>query len=129
GRLSKYPGLKLGIAWRGRTTHINDRNRSMTAAQFLKFLDIPGLAIVSLQKDATVGEIDLLATKSGSFFDGGPLLKDFSDTAALIASLDLVIAVDTAICHLAGALAVPVWTLVPFAPDWRWLLQREDSPW
>src|SRR5262249_33834276 len=105
------------------------RNRSMTVAHFSKFLDVPGLTVVSLQKDATADEIEILDNISGSFLDAAPLLKDFSDTAALMASLDLVITVDTSACHLAGALGVPVWTLLPFSPDWRWLLEREDSPW
>ena len=56
-------------------------------------------------------------------------INDFSDTAALMESLDLVIAIDTAVAHLAGAIGKPVWTLIPFAPDWRWMLNREDSPW
>jgi tetratricopeptide (TPR) repeat protein len=128
-RLAGYRGLKVGISWRGRPTHKDDRKRSMTAAQFTEFLNIPGLTVVSLQKDGTAGEIETLGNIPGSFFDAGPLLEDFSDTASVMADLDLVIAVDTSVCHLAGALAAPVWTLLPFAPDWRWLLQREDSPW
>jgi hypothetical protein len=63
------------------------------------------------------------------FVDWTEELHDFADTAALIANLDLVIAVDTAVVHLAGAMGKPVWTLLPFVPDWRWLLEREDSPW
>jgi ADP-heptose:LPS heptosyltransferase len=73
--------------------------------------------------------METLGNIQGSFIDAGPFLEDFSDTAAVMANLDLVITVDTAACHLAGALAAPVWTLIPFAHDWRWLLQREDSPW
>jgi ADP-heptose:LPS heptosyltransferase len=62
-------------------------------------------------------------------FDAAPWLKDFADTAALIAELDLVVSVDTAVVHLAGALGKPVWVLIPFCPDWRWMLERADSPW
>jgi hypothetical protein len=133
-RLGGYHGFKVGIVWRSGPAHDGYRKRSMTAAQFTEFLKIPGLAVVSLQKDGTAGEIETLgntmgSNTTGSFFDASPFLEDFSDTAALIANLDLVITVDTAVCHLAGALAAPVWTLIPFAHDWRWLLQREDSPW
>ncbi len=128
-RLASYRGFGVGIVWRSGPAHEGYRTRSMTASQFAEFLNIPGLAVVSLQKDATAGEIETLANIAGSFFDASPLLEDFSDTASAMANLDLVITVDTAACHLAGALAVPVWTLIPFAHDWRWLLQREDSPW
>jgi tetratricopeptide (TPR) repeat protein len=128
-RLASYHGFRVGIAWRGRPTHPDDRRRSMTAAQFTEFLNIPGLAVVSLQQDGTAGEVETLGNIPGSFFNAGPFLEDFSDTASVMANLDLVIAVDTSVCHLAGALAAPVWTLIPFVPDWRWLLQREDSPW
>jgi hypothetical protein len=128
-RLGGYRGFKVGIVWRGHPAHEGHRKRSVTAAQFTEFLDIPGLAVVSLQKDGTAGEIETLGAIPASFFDAGPFLDDFGETAAVMANLDLVITVDTAACHLAGALAVPVWTLIPFAHDWRWLLQREDSPW
>jgi len=81
--------------------------------------------VVSLQKDARAEELAAL----GEPFDAGPLVTDFADTAALVAGLDLVISVDTSICHLAGALGVPTWTLLDSAPDWRWLTGRDDSPW
>jgi tetratricopeptide (TPR) repeat protein len=128
-RLAGHRGLRVGIVWRSGPAHEGYRKRSITAAQFTEFLNIPGLAVVSLQKDGTVGEIETLGNIAGPFFDASPFLDDLSDTASAIANLDLVITVDTAVCHLAGALAVPVWTLIPFAHDWRWLLQREDSPW
>jgi tetratricopeptide (TPR) repeat protein len=126
-RLTDTHGFRVGIVWRGSPTH--DCHRLMTGAQFAEFLDIPGLAVISLQKDATADEIATLEHLPGPCFDAGPFLDDFSDTAALIANLDLVISVCTSVCHLAGALAAPVWTLLPFAADWRWLLHREDSPW
>jgi hypothetical protein len=128
-RLAGYRGFRVGIVWRSGPAHEGYRKRSITAAQFTEFLNIPGLEVVSLQKDGTAGEIETLGNIAGSFFDASPFLDDLSDTASAIANLDLVITVDTAVCHLAGALAVPVWTLIPFAHDWRWLLQREDSPW
>lgn len=117
---------KVGVAWRGSPDHPNDRSRSIAAGQFARILSVSGLAVVSLQIDARAEELDALGVAA---FDAGPQLGDFADTAALIANLDLVISVDTALAHLAGALGAPAWTLIGFAPDWRWLLGREDSPW
>ena len=128
-RLASYHGFRVGVVWRSGPASEGYRKRSMTASQFTEFLGIPGLAVVSLQKDRTAGEIETLGDIPGSFFDASPFLEDFSDTASAMANLDLVITVDTSVCHLAGGLAAPVWTLIPFAHDWRWLLQREDSPW
>lgn len=127
-RLKDCPGLKIGVVWRGNPQHKNDRNRSMLPAQFAEFLDLPGLSVINLQKDARLEEIQALGA-AGALINAGPELGDFSDAAALIKNLDLVISVDTSLCHLAGALDVPVWTLLPFAPDWRWLLNRSDTPW
>jgi tetratricopeptide (TPR) repeat protein len=124
--LAGLRGLKVGVVWRGTSDHLNDRNRSTGPAQFARFLSLPGLAVVSLQQDARPDERAALGVEA---FDAGPQLGDFADTAAMIANLDLVVSVDTAVAHLAGALGAPVWTLIPFAPDWRWLLDREDSPW
>ena len=120
-RLAALRGRKVGVVWRGNPKHGNDSNRSMTAQRFAAFLDQPGLAVVSLQKDARPDELAAL--------DPAAELGDFSDTAALVANLDLVIAVDTSVAHLAGALNVPTWVLLPFVPDWRWLLGRADCPW
>lgn len=128
-RLHGYSGFRVGIAWRGNRTYQNDHNRSMTAAQFTEFLSIPGLVVVSLQKDGTPDEMEDLGKLPGPFFNAAPLEEGLADAASLMANLDLTITVDTSLCHLAGALGLPVWTLIPFTPDWRWLLQREDSPW
>jgi tetratricopeptide (TPR) repeat protein len=127
-RLKDFPGLKIGVVWRGNPNHKNDHNRSMKPADFSAFLEIEGISVVNLQKDARDNEITALNIM-GPFLDAAPDLQDFADTAALIANLDLVISVDTSVCHLAGALGIPVWTLIPHAPDWRWLMTREDSPW
>ena len=83
---------------------------------------------VSLQKDVRTGDVTVLKDQS-DMLHFGDTLQDFSDTAALISNLDLVISVDTSVAHLAGALAKPVWVLLPYVCDWRWLLDREDSPW
>lgn len=85
-------------------------------------------SFVSLQKDVRAADMTALTAQS-NLLHFGDTLKNFSDTAALISNLDLVISVDTGVAHLAGALGRPVWVMVPFIPDWRWLLGREDSPW
>ena len=128
-RLASCPDFKVGVVWRGNPQHVNDRNRSATATVFSSFFTRPEIAAVNLQKDAKDDELETLKAMPGPLFDAGPLLDDFADTAACIANLDLVIAVDTSVCHLAGALGKPVWTLVPFVHDWRWLTEREDTPW
>ncbi|CAO3363850.1 tetratricopeptide repeat protein [Azospirillum palustre] len=128
GRLTEAAGLKVGIVWAGSPTHGNDRNRSVGLAPFARLAAIPGVSLVSIQKGPTEGQA---ANPPGGFplLNLSPDIRDFADTAAIMAGLDLVVCVDTSVAHLAGALGVPVWVLVPFAPDWRWMLDREDSPW
>jgi tetratricopeptide (TPR) repeat protein len=126
-KLGVGPGLKVGIAWAGNPSHKNDRNRSVAIEQLLPIMEIPGTRWISIQVGARAG--DLARLPVGLVADLSNHLGDFGDTAAVIANLDLVIAVDTAVAHLAGALGRPVWAMLPFAPDWRWLLDREDSPW
>jgi hypothetical protein len=126
--LADRPGMKIGVSWRGNPDHKRDRMRSMNPAWFSRFLDVPGLTVVSLEKDGRDDECQELG-RHLSVLNAGPLLGDMADTAGLIANLDLVISVDTSVCHLAGALGAPVWTLVDHGSDWRWLTAREDSPW
>ena len=121
------PGFKVGIAWRGNPHHENDRYRSIALEALAPLRAVPGVAWYSLQIGPGEGE-----TQSSSW--AGQIkvltpLKDFSVTAAIMAELDLVISVDTAVAHLAGALARPVWMLIPRGNDWRWLADRNDSPW
>lgn len=120
--------FRVGLAWQGTPTHKNDHNRSCTFAEFKPLGDLEGVAFYSLQLGAGAEQC---ASSSGSLplIDLTENIHDFSDTAALIANLDLVISVDTAVAHLAGALGKQVWTLLPFVPEWRWLLDRRDSPW
>jgi ADP-heptose:LPS heptosyltransferase len=128
-RLAGMPGrLRVGIAWSGRLRHPNDARRSIPAAEFATVLDCPDIAFVVVQKGATAADAASLA-RHGSLFDPGEELRDFADTAALMQCLDLVVSVDSSPAHLAGALARPVWVLLPHNPDWRWLLGRDDSPW
>ena len=121
-------GLKVGIVWAGHRGHTNDRNRSLSLAALAPLAGVFGVRFFSLQKGDAASESHH-PPPGMELTDVGQDLNDFADTAALIANLDLVIAVDTAVVHLAGAMGRPVWTLLPFVPDWRWLLGREDSPW
>ncbi|MBF0435851.1 MAG: tetratricopeptide repeat protein [Magnetococcales bacterium] len=121
--------FKVGIAWRGNPQHANDRHRSMKPEPLLRLLDIPGLCLINLQKDTTTDERALFSRAERRIVDLTDQLTDFSATAALMDSLDLIITVDTSIAHLAGALAKPVWVLLPAVAEWRWLLERQDSPW
>ena len=120
--------LKIGLAWAGRPDYANDRNRSMSLRQLAPLGQVPRTWFCSLQKGAASQQA---RTPPGelSLVDWTDELDDFADTAALVANLDLVIAVDTSVVHLAGAMGKPVWVLLPFVPDWRWMLHREDSPW
>ena len=126
-RLGPRHRPRIGLAWSGRPSHDNDHNRSMRLRSFLAALAGCNATYVSLLQD--VREDDAPVLQGSDVLHFGKELKTFADTAALIANLDLVISVDTSVAHLAGALAKPVWILLPFMPDWRWLLDREDSPW
>jgi len=117
--------LKIGLAWAGAAIHRKDRERSLPPS-VLSPLASGDRALISLQKGpSTAGIPDALP----SLIDFTSDLTDFADTAALIANLDLVICADTAVAHLAGALGKPVWLLIAYSPDWRWMLDRDDSPW
>ncbi len=118
----------IGVVWAGNPSHINDRNRSMPLALFRRIIAAAPGHVIPLQPHLPPGDQALLAGLP-NLLDRGAELVDFADTAAAITQLDLVITVDTAVAHLAGALGRPAWVLLPFAPDWRWLLGREDSPW
>jgi len=117
--------LRVGLAWQGNPRFENDRDRSLASPEVLAPLfAVPGVRFFSLQKGAAPIDPALAIT------DLAPHIADFDDTAALIAQLDLVISVDTAVAHLAGALGKPVWVLLPdYKTDWRWLTGRDDSPW
>ena len=120
--------LRVGLVWGGRGTHSNDRNRSMKLGQFAPLASVAKAAFYSLQKGAASAEAP--APPPGmQLTDWTKELGDFADTAALLQNLDLLITADTAVAHLAGAMGKPVWVLTPAVPDWRWMLEREDSPW
>jgi tetratricopeptide (TPR) repeat protein len=121
--------LRVGLAWQGNPRFENDRDRSLPSLALLAPLgDVPGVHFFSLQKGA--GALGAAAPPPFALTDLAPHIDTFDDTAAMIMQLDLVIAVDTAVAHLAGALNRPVWVLLPaFKTDWRWLTERQDSPW
>ncbi len=120
--------MKIGIVWAGNPAHGNDRNRSCRLSDFARLSRLSGIDWYSLQKDH--GKEQIRDMPDGmNIIDLGGELADFHDTAGVITNLDLVISVDTAVVHLAGALGKPVWTLLPFVPDWRWMLDQEDTPW
>lgn len=113
--------FRVGLVWGGNI------NRSLRLKQLLPLLGILQIHFFSLQKGPAVQEIK--SFPAGKITDLDPYLEDFADTAAAVQALDLVISIDTSVAHLAGALAKPVWTLIPFASEWRWMLNRDDSPW
>lgn len=121
-------GLRVGLAWSGHRDNARDVERSIPFARLLPLLDVTGTSFVSLQKDVRPGDAGDVS-RCSSMLDLRADLRDFADTAAVIAHLDLVITVDTAVAHLAGAMGKPVWLLLPRIPDFRWLLDRTTSPW
>ena len=119
--------FKVGIVWSGSTWNAKLADKSCPISLFLTLAGTPGARLVGLQKNPASN--DLAAAAAEGIQNYGDEFADFSDTAAAIANLDLVISVDTAAAHLAGAMGKPVWVLLPCVADWRWLLNREDSPW
>jgi tetratricopeptide (TPR) repeat protein len=119
---------RVALAWSGSAAHANDRNRSIPLARLQPLWSIDGASFVSVQRDVREGDARVLAGAPGLAHLGDEL-SDFADAAAVLALADLVISVDSAVAHLAGAMGRPLWILLPFSPDWRWLLERDDSPW
>ncbi|HEX4124338.1 MAG TPA: glycosyltransferase family 9 protein, partial [Tepidisphaeraceae bacterium] len=120
--------IKVGLAWGGNPKHSNERNRSMGLLELLGLSAIPGVQFYSLQKGPAAARLGEVAGR-WSIADHTDRLTDFADTAALVSHLDLVITVDTSVAHLAGAMGKPVWLMLPFVAEWRWMVAREDSPW
>jgi Tfp pilus assembly protein PilF len=119
---------RIGIVWAGRPTHTNDDNRSITLRTFAPLAKLPDTTLVSLQKGLTQSHIGAYWERA-PLINLGPEIHDYADTMAVLESLDLIVTVDTSVAHLAGAMGKPVWIMLPYAPDWRWLLGRNDSPW
>ncbi len=131
-RLAPFREFKIGVAWQGNPKFGHDKLRSIPVARFEPLAALPGVRLFSLQKGFGSEQLREVGDRVPvvdwtTNVDEGP--GAFMDTAALMQNLDLVITSDTAVAHLAGALAVPVWLALPFAADWRWLERREDSPW
>jgi hypothetical protein len=126
-RLGKKAKLLVGLIWSGSTTHKNDHNRSLTLNQLISYLPSQH-QYICLQKELRDIDKVVLAKNSHIQFYGDEL-TDFTDTAVLCELIDVVISVDTSVAHLAGTLGKQTWILLPFSPDWRWLLDRDDSPW
>lgn len=127
-RLKNTTGLRVGLVWSGNPKHANDRNRSLALKDLMARLGTAPFTAVSLMKEVRP-EDQVYLREHTEVLDLSQELDNFADTAALITNLDLVVSVDTSVAHLAGALGCPVWMLTPFAPDWRWMLDRKDTPW
>ena len=125
-RLGVKTQPRIGLVWSGRPEHGNDINRSIRLEQILPLL-AEGVDYISLQKD--VREVDLPVLQQSQILDFSEHLKDFADTAALCDCMDLIITVDTSVAHLAAAMGRVTWLLLPYTPDYRWLLERDDTPW
>jgi tetratricopeptide (TPR) repeat protein len=128
GRLRRRASLRVGLAWSGNRGHARDAGRSLSLAQLEPVLELANIEFVSLQKD--IRDHDIVAlSRFPQIVNPAPEFRDFGDTAAVISQLDIVIAVDTAVAHLAGALGTTLWMALPFSGDWRWMQDRNDSPW
>ncbi len=132
----KEPGLptskdavaRAGIVWTGRPTHSDNIYRSIPLEELATLFDIEGVDFHSLQVGVGVDQIQAYVDRD-NVFDQSPNIRDFADTAAILSELDVLVTVDTAVCHLAGAMGKDVWTMVPYGGEWRWLRNREDTPW
>jgi hypothetical protein len=120
--------FKVGMVWAGSPTHRNDRQRSCALREFLPVLQTPGIDFYSVQKGERGEELAQLPP-AVQVQDLAPYLHDFGDLAVILDQLDLVITVDTAVAHMAGALGKPVWVVLSYVPDWRWGLEGESTPW
>lgn len=127
GKRGTSAAPSVGLVWAGNRRLEKGRNRTCSLADLEPIFAVPGIDLASLQVELSDQERQMLGHHG--IADLGAEFRDFADTADAIGQMDLVITIDTAVAHLAGALATPVWTMLPFAPDWRWLLEREESPW
>ena len=126
----RLPGdsLRIGLAWAGSPLHPHERWRSIPLEQLAPLTKLEGTRFYSLQMGAPAGQVQQLGARV-HLVDLQSEQKDFADTAAIVANLDLVISIDTSVAHLAGAMGKPVWVLLSKSSDWRWFLDRDDSPW
>jgi len=123
------PGLKrIAFAWAGRPTHNNDINRTITLETLAPLFEVEGAAFISVQKGPATAQIKGY-TGRAPLIDLDADIVDFEDTMAVLEQVDLLVSVDTSVVHFSAAMGRPTWAMIPFAPDWRWLMGREDSPW
>ena len=127
-RLADISSPRIAIAWSGNARHPNDRNRSIALSLLEPILSLDQFNVLSIQRELRQEDVELFA-RLPQLTHLGQDLADFDDTSAVVSLVDVVISVDTSVAHLAGALGRPTWILLPFGPDWRWKLDREDSPW
>jgi Flp pilus assembly protein TadD len=127
-RVPRGKKLTVGVVWAGARGFMGDRNRSIALERFERLFDVADVSFVSLQRELREGDAERLAGRP-NVRHFGEELGDFADTAAIISMVDLVISVDTSVAHLVGAMGKPLWILLPHAPDFRWMLERPDSPW
>jgi len=123
------PGKRrIGLVWAGRPTHKNDRKRTMKLAQFKPLFAREDIVLLTVQKGPQISQV-------GSYFGPAPLVNlgpeiaDFADTMAILKNIERLVTIDTSVAHIAGAIGVPTSLVLPYAPDWRWLLERDDTPW
>jgi tetratricopeptide (TPR) repeat protein len=131
-RLANMAGVKVGVAWAGNPGHINDARRSLDVTLLAPLFAVPGTSFASLQFGPRAADLNKLKkgkTGSHQIENLAPDFSDFSETAGAVSALDLVVTVDTSIAHLAGSMGKPVWLLLPWVADWRWMFNREDNPW
>ncbi len=128
-RLAKMKGVKVGLVWAGNPEHVNDVRRSIDLELLAPLFAVRGVSFASLQYGPRTADLKKLKGRTRTIENLAPEFGDFTETAGAVEALDLVITVDTSVAHLAGALGKPVWVLLPWVTDWRWMLNREDNPW
>jgi tetratricopeptide (TPR) repeat protein len=119
---------RVGLVWAGRPTHKNDKKRTLKLAQFAPLLARPDIAVLTVQKGDQIAQVGGYYGRA-PLINLGPEISDFSDTMAILKNVERLVTIDTSVAHIAGAVSVPTSVVLPFAPDWRWLLNREDTPW
>lgn len=128
-RLAKMKGLRVGVVWAGNPDHVNDTRRSIDLSKLAPLFAVRGASFVSLQFGARAADLKKLKRATPAIEDLSAEIAGFSEPAGAIDALDLLISIDSSTAHLAGALGKPIWVLLPWVTDWRWLLNREDNPW
>jgi tetratricopeptide (TPR) repeat protein len=127
-RLTPAGKRRIALVWAGRPTHKNDRKRTLKLAQFKPLFDRPDIVLLAVQKGEQVAQ-------TGSYYGRAPLINlgpeinDFADTMAILKNVERLVTIDTSVAHIAGACGIPASVVLPYAPDWRWLLNRDDTPW